>query len=93
MVVPPRSSHSTGIDVVGHDIAVITERLVAKGAYAILGDYLAIKKLSHFAVGAKFPVSPRVLRVLDAANAHLALASFSLDSLPATAGHGAMKRA
>ena len=93
MVVPPRSSHSSGIDVVGHDIAVITERLVAKGAYAILGDYLAIKKLSHFAVGAKFPVSPGVLRILDASNSHLAPTLLLRDCLPATAGPGAMEGA
>jgi len=79
--------------VVGHNVAVIAERFFAKGANAVLCGDLPVEQFSYLAVGTEFPVSSGMLRVLDAANAHLALASFSLDSLPATAGDGAMDRA
>ena len=70
---------------VGDYVAVIGERFVAKGAYAVLVDYFAIKELSHLVVGADFPVSPRVLLVLNAPNTHLAPAPFFGNSFSATA--------
>jgi len=84
MIVPTRSSHPTRLDVVGRDVAVIAERIFADGAYAVLCDYLVIKKLSHFAVGAKFSVASGVLRVLDAPNARLARSFFLRNGFPAT---------
>ena len=85
VVVPPRSSHATGTDVVGDDVAVVGERFLAEGAYAILGDDLPVEEFPHFAVGPKFPVSPGMMRIFNAPNAHLALASFSGDCFSAAA--------
>jgi hypothetical protein len=52
MVVSPCSSHTTGIDVVGDDVGVIGEPLLAEGAYAILGGNLPVEEFPHFAVRA-----------------------------------------
>jgi hypothetical protein len=81
------------MDVVGHYVAIISERFVTEGALATLGGYLPVEKFSHFAVGAEFPVSPGMMRVFDAPNAHLALALFSWDCLSPTAETGAVDRA
>jgi hypothetical protein len=93
MVVSPCSSHTTGIDVVGDDVAVVGERFLAEGAYAILGDDLPVEELPHLAVGAKFPVSSGMLRVLDPADAHPTLALCSWDLLSSAADVGAVDRA
>ena len=77
MIVPPRSSHATGMDVVGHHVAVVGEPLLAEGADSILRGDLPVDQLPHFGVGAEFPVSPGMMRIFDAPNSHLALAFFS----------------
>src|SRR5579863_9056401 len=38
MIVPPRPFHPPGMEVVGHDVAIVCERLLAEGAYTVLGD-------------------------------------------------------
>jgi hypothetical protein len=91
MIVSPGSSHAAGMDVVGCVVAIIGEWFVAEGAYAILGDNLPVEKFPHFAVRAEFPVSPGMMRVFDAPNAHLALALFSWDYLSAAAGERTVK--
>src|SRR4051794_4619712 len=42
MIIPPRSSHSTGIDVVRNDVAVIRELSLAESAQAILRRDLSV---------------------------------------------------
>lgn len=91
MIVPPRSSHAAGMDVVGYDVAIIGEWFVAEGAYAILLGDLPVEELPHFAVGPKFPVSPGMMRVFNAPNSHLALAFFFWDCLSAAAGERTVK--
>ena len=71
---------------VGDDIAVVGERFLAEGAYAILGDDLPVEEFPHFAVGPKFPVSPGMMRIFNAPNAHPALTILSRDCLSAAAG-------
>jgi hypothetical protein len=44
---------------------------MANCAYPVLLNNFAIEKLSHFGGRAEFPVSPRMMRVFDAANARL----------------------
>jgi hypothetical protein len=51
----------------------------------MLGGNLPVEQFPHFSVGTKFPVSPGVMRVFDAPNADLALASFSRDCLSTAA--------
>lgn len=76
MIISPRPSHSPWADVVRHHIAVVGEALAAEWADALLGDDLPIEELPHLSIGAEFPVSPRMERVVNAADAHLALVPF-----------------
>lgn len=70
MIVPPRSSHSTGIDVVRNDVAVIRELSLAESANAVLGGDLSVHQLTYFGVGTDLPISTRMLRIVDSADAH-----------------------
>ena len=78
---------------VGDDVAVVGECFLAEGAYAILGDDLPVEEFPHFAVGTEFPVSPGMMRIFNAPNAHLALASFSWDCFSAAAEERTVNRA
>ncbi len=78
VVVSPCASHPAGVDVVGHDVAVIGQPLLAESAETILRGDLPVEELPHFAVRAEFPVSPGMLRILDPVNAHPALGTFLL---------------
>ena len=85
MIVPPRPSHATGINVVGDDVGVIGELFMADTALAALGHNLLVHQLSHFRIGADLPISSRVVGIVDATDSQLALASFFRDRFPATA--------
>ena len=60
------------MDMVGYDVAVVGERFLAESAFAILQSNLPVEEFPHFTVGAEFPVSPGMMRIFDAPNAHLA---------------------
>jgi hypothetical protein len=79
------------MDVVGDHVAIVGELFLAEGADALLVDDLPVEELPHLAVRAKFPVSPGVMLILDAPNAHLALALFSWDYLSSAAGERTVK--
>jgi len=85
MIVPPRSAHASGTDMVGYDVAVICELFMADTALAALGQNLLIHQLPHLGVRADLPISARVLGIVDATDSKLALASFSRDRFPAAA--------
>jgi hypothetical protein len=91
MIISPGSSHSTGMDVVGHHVAALGEHLIAESAESILRGNLPVEELPHFAVGSKLPVSPGMMWVFNAPNAHLALAFFSWDCLSAATGERTVK--
>lgn len=93
MIVPPGTSHTFGTDVVWYDVAVVSEPLLAEWADTLLSDDLPVEELPHLAIGAKFPVSPWMERVVNAADAHLALAPFLWDLLSSAAEVGAVDRA
>ena len=76
---------------VGDHVAIVGELFLAEGADALLVDDLPVEELPHLAVRAKFPVSPGVMLILDAPNAHLALALFSWDYLSSAAGERTVK--
>jgi hypothetical protein len=42
---------------VGYDVSIVGEPLLAEGAYTILGDNLPIEELPHLAVGSDFSIS------------------------------------
>jgi len=79
--------------VVGDDVAVVRERFLAEGAYAILGDDLPVEELPHFAVGTEFPVSPGMMRILNVPNAHLARPFLSRNCFSAAAEERTVNRA
>jgi hypothetical protein len=93
VIVSPRSSHAAGTDVVGHNIAVVGERFLAESAHTILQSNLPVEELPHFTVGSEFPVSPGMMQIFNASNAHLALALFSWYCFSAAAEERAVNRA
>ncbi len=70
---------------VGDDVAVFGERFLAESACAILQRNLPVEELPHFGVGAEFSVSPGMMRIFNASNAHLAHSFLSRDCLSAAA--------
>jgi hypothetical protein len=90
VIVPPRAAHAAGADMVGDDVAVTGELLFADAADAVLSDDLPIEQLPHLPVGAQLAVSARVLGIVNESHAQLSLTPFFWDSLPATAGEGAV---
>src|ERR1700733_12081732 len=65
MVVAPCSSHASRIDVVGHDVVVVGELHMAECALLVLFDNLTVEQPPHLRVGAEFPVSPRMIGVVN----------------------------
>jgi hypothetical protein len=93
VVVPPSPSHAAGMDVVGHHVAIISERFVTESALATLGGNFPVEQFPHFSVRAEFPVSSGMMQIFNAPNAHLALALYSWNFLSSTAETGAVDRA
>lgn len=91
VIVPPSSARAFGMDMIGYDVAIVSELLLAESADALLGDDLPIQELPHLAIRSEFPVSPGMLRILDMANTHLAMAFFSGYGLSSAAGEGTVK--
>ncbi|MGA7830919.1 MAG: hypothetical protein WCA21_08165 [Terracidiphilus sp.] len=81
------------MNVVGYYVAVVGELFFAESTRTILHCDLPVEEFPHFAVRAEFPVSPGMMLIFDAPNAHLALASFSRDCLSAAAEERSVKRA
>ena len=48
MVISPSPSHALGLDVVGHDLVVFREGLVADRALPVLLDDFPVQQLPHF---------------------------------------------
>lgn len=65
MVVSPGSAHSFRVPVVGDDVVVIREFFVADSTLSVLLNDLPVEELAHLGRRPKFPVSPRMMRVLD----------------------------
>ncbi|MGA7831772.1 MAG: hypothetical protein WCA21_12495 [Terracidiphilus sp.] len=76
---------------VGYDVAIIIERFVTKCALATLGGNLLVEEFPHFSVRAEFPVSPGMMLIFNAPNAHLALALYSWNLLSSTAEERSVK--
>ena len=90
VIVAPCSAHTARVDVVGNDIAVVGELLLANTTNAVLSRNLAIQQLPHLPVGAQLAVSTRMLGIVDAPGTNQALTPFFWNPLPATAGKGAV---
>jgi hypothetical protein len=85
MIVPPRSSHASGTDMIRHDVVVIGERRQADGARFVLLDDLAIKQLPHLRVGTELAVSSGMLWVFDTLHAQLSDPTLPKNCFSATA--------
>lgn len=66
VVVSPCSAHPFRIFVVWHDIVVVRELFVADCAFPVLLDNLSVQQFPHFCWRPKFPISSRVVRILNA---------------------------
>jgi hypothetical protein len=78
---------------VGHNVAIVGEPLLAESAEAILGCDLPVEELPHFTVGPEFPVSPGMMRIFNAPNAHLARSFLSRNRFSAAAEERTVNRA
>ena len=85
MIVSPRSSHATGMDVVWDDVGVVGELFIADTAFAVLGHNLSVHQLTHLRVRADLSIPAGMMGIVNATDSQLALASFSRDRFPAAA--------
>jgi hypothetical protein len=69
MVVSLRSSHTFRIPVVWHDVAVVRELFVADDALPVLVDNFPVQLFPHFGWRSEFPISPRVMSVVNSLDA------------------------
>jgi len=58
VVVPPCPAHAAGMDMVGYDVAIISEHFVTEGALATLGGNLPVEEFPHFSVSSGVPGIP-----------------------------------
>jgi hypothetical protein len=93
MIISPRPSHPTGIDVVGNDVVIVRELSLAERAHTVLGGDLPVHQLSHLGVRADLSISTRVLRIVNATDAHLARSSFLRNRFPSAASLRSVNRA
>ncbi len=68
MIIPPRSTHPFGIPVVGYDVVVVCELFAADGALPVLFDNFPIEQFSHLSWRPEFPISSRMMRIINASN-------------------------
>jgi hypothetical protein len=90
MVISSRPSHSSRVNVVGHDVAIVRERHLADGALPVLFDDFAVEQLPHLCLGAEFAVSPGVMRVFDTLHPQASESASLLDQLTAAARNGSV---
>ena len=93
MIIPPCPSHSTGIDVVRHNVAIVGELSLAESAHAALSGDLSVHQFPHLSVGADLPISTRVFRIVNAADSHLIRSPFLGDGVPPAASERTVNRA
>jgi hypothetical protein len=92
VIIPPRSSHPFRLSVVWHDVIVIRELFVTDRAFPVLLDNLPIQQFPHFSEGPEFPISPRMMRILNASNPRLQSARIGR-LFPTAAGERSVDRA
>jgi len=77
---------------VGHNVTIVGEPFLAECAEAILCSDLLVEELPHLTVRAEFPVSPGMMRIFNAPDAHLARPFLSRDRFSAAAEERVVKR-
>ena len=86
MIISPSSAHSFRIPVVGNHVVIICELFVTDGAFSVLLDNLPIQQFPHFSRRSEFPISPRMMRIINASNPRLQSAPIGR-LFPAAAGN------
>jgi len=86
MVIPPSPSHPFGLDMVGHDLAVIRKGYAADCAFPVLLDDFSIQQLPHLGCRPEFAISPRVERI---SRPHLVIQAYDCRVLVSVAALGA----
>ena len=66
VIIPPGPSYSFGISMVWDDVVIVCELFVTNGAFPVLLDDLPVQQFPHFRAGPEFPISSRVMRILNA---------------------------
>jgi len=90
VIVTPGSSHAFGMDMVWDDVRIVGEPFFADPALASVLSNLPIHQSSHLSIGTEFPISPRMMRIVDSLHAELFKPLRFLDGLPTTARKRAM---
>jgi hypothetical protein len=86
MIISPGSSHASWVDVVGHDVTIISELHIAKRALPVLFYNLVVEQSPHLRVGPEFAVSPRMMWILDPLQTWVTHISNFQNPFPAAAG-------
>ena len=93
MIVSPRSSHAAGIDVVGYNVGVVGELLIADTAFAVSGPQSSCPTAFAFPHSSGSPDIRAGVGDRQCDGLPLALASFSRDRFPAAAELRTVNRA
>jgi hypothetical protein len=86
MIISPGSSHASWVDVVGRDVAIISELHIAKRTFPVLFYNLVVEQPPHLCIGAEFAVPPRMMWILDPLQAWVTHISNFENPFPAAAG-------
>jgi hypothetical protein len=90
MVVSPRPSHASRIDVIGYDVAVIREGHLTDGTLPFLFYDFAVEQLPHLGFRAEFAIPSGVMRVFDPLHPKTSDSASLLDRLATTAIEGSV---
>jgi hypothetical protein len=71
MIIPPGPAHTSRVDMVRHDVAVIRERGTADAPFTALGNDFSVEKLPHLSIGAKLAIPSRMEWIFDSAYTEL----------------------
>jgi len=74
------------VPVVGNHIVIVCKLFMTNGAFPVLLDNLPIQQFPHFSGGSEFPISPRMMRIINASNPSLQSARIGR-LFPAAAGN------
>jgi len=91
MVISPGPSHPFGLDVIGHNLVVIREGLLADRTLPVLLNDFSVQQLPHLCRRPQFAISPEVVWIFDALNTKLKSAFFT-HLLPTAAKARSMDR-
>jgi len=86
VIIPPRSSHPFRIPVVWNHIVIVCELFMTNGAFPVLLDNLPVQQFPHFSRRPEFPISSRMMWIINASNPRLQSAHIGR-SFPTAAGN------